>query len=87
MRGGQKRFLKYLGIVASINIPGKSNCLLYSGITDVRFVATAYFLSIMRWSKNKGGGIYSEGFSGPRSFLPKSLRTGRSQVKESIANG
>ncbi|KAK4522184.1 hypothetical protein GAYE_FCTG49G0063 [Galdieria yellowstonensis] len=70
MRGGQKRFLKYLGIVASINIP-----------------ATAYFLSIMRWSKNKGGGIYSEGFSGPRSFLPKSLRTGRSQVKESIANG
>ncbi|EME27144.1 hypothetical protein Gasu2_36310 [Galdieria sulphuraria] len=69
MRAGKKRFLTYLGIIASINIP-----------------ATAYFLSVMRWSKNKGGGIYSEGFSFWRSFLPRSLREKSSETKKTVTS-
>eukprot|EP00871_Galdieria_phlegrea_P003063 jgi/Galph1/3758/GphlegSOOS_G2432.1 len=56
MRAGKKRFLTYLGIIASINIP-----------------ATAYVLAVMRRSKNRGGGIYSDGYSYWKSFLPRSV--------------
>ncbi|GJQ09569.1 hypothetical protein GpartN1_g1360.t1 [Galdieria partita] len=68
MRAGKKRFLTYLGIIASINIPG----------------TTAYFLSVMRWSKNKGGGIYSESFSFWKSFLPRSFREESFETKRTV---